>query len=599
MSEQEKRERILVVDDESSVRMVLTTALRRSGDYQVFDAADGLAAQEVLQEQEVDLVITDLAMPRMDGLALMQWAQTNCPRPMWIILSGRATFEDAVRAVRLGAFDLITKPLVILDSLMVTVRNALRQRSLVEEQARLHEDIEQRNEQLNKQVVQLKDACRLLCDQARTISDDLRRAELIQRALLPRSAPAAEHYSIDAIYRPSQKVGGDLYDVARLDNRYIGAYIADAAGHGVSAAMLAVLFKHRLHLRDEQTGEPIPPADALGEANLTILDECLAPGLFVTAAYCLLDTQTNELTVASAGHPPLLLHRASGEMEMIFHTGPALGLTPGASFAQVTKKINEGDRLLLYTDGLCECCTGPSSVCDFVSGQLSDASLVGQSLLHALLDKAAEARDGASQEDDITMLLLTARKLPSQLDNGQAAPVQASAAPLAVPTRGQLLLGHSDGQAFIAVKGRGTWVQGTAFHDACQAEIEEHRPLTIDLALCDYLDSTFLGTLQEAVDHADQAGVTVRIQGLLPEVIHLLDELGMAQVLEHAAKESQPLPGRMNPVAASVENERISRQRMLEAHEALASLNDKNRDEFYRLIEGIRSEIDRYEHVSQ
>lgn len=587
-----QRRKILVVDDEPSIRMVLTTALRRGGDYEVWEAANGQEAKEFLERQKVDLVITDLSMPGMDGLTLMQWAQKGCPDPMWIILSGRATFDDAVRAVRLGAFDLITKPLVMLDSLLVTVRNALRQRHLIEEQRRLNTDIESRNNQLNKQVSQLKDACRMLCDQARTIGEDLRRAELIQRALLPQSAPPMEHYSADAIYRPSQKVGGDLYDVARIDNRYVVAYVADAAGHGVSAAMLAVLFKHRLHLRDETTGAPIEPAQALQQVNDTLMAECSAPGLFITAAYCLIDSQTRELIAASAGHPPLLLHRAGGEMEMIFHTGPALGLMAGARYAQIRKRLDDGDRLLLYTDGLCDSLqntAGPKF--DQISRILADRQYQGQDALHALLDTATEQREGVAQEDDITMLLLTARAMPSCLDNGPVTPVEFSQ-PITAPMPGsEILMGAGNGTTYFAIRGRGVWTFAAAFHDAVVHEFSDARPVTLDLATCHYLDSTCLGTLQELADRAEKNDIHLRIQGVLPEVRHLFDELEMSKVIDHIAPDIQALPAQMRPLTAASTDDVLTRRRILEAHEALAALSERNRDEFQKLIEGIRAEV--------
>jgi len=109
-------------------------------------------------------------------------------------------------------------------------------------------------------VQKLEEACHLLCAQANVIHEDLHRAELIQRALLPQTLPGLKGFSINSIYRPCENVGGDTYDVTRVNDDHLALCIADAAGHGVSAAMLAVLFKNRLRWLDDTTGQPFEPA---------------------------------------------------------------------------------------------------------------------------------------------------------------------------------------------------------------------------------------------------------------------------------------------------------------------------------------------------
>ncbi|MFW6155074.1 MAG: SpoIIE family protein phosphatase [Planctomycetota bacterium] len=591
---EEPRVTILVVDDEPAIRALLTRTLRTVPAYEVLEAGDGVEAREALRTTPTDLVITDLKMPRMGGLELMQRAQQEDIDAGWIILSGRGTFDDATRAVHLGAFDFLTKPLSVMDSLLVSVRNAIRQRQLNQEREQLTEALAERNERLNSQVVQLKEACQLLVQQADTIGQDLHRAELIQRALLPYSVPKLEGFAVDTIYRPSHNVGGDLYDVVRLDDDHLVIYIADAAGHGVSAAMLAVLFKHRIPLTAGQPARPTGPAEALREVNRHLIKECRRPGLFVTAAYCLLNIARGEAILASAGHPPLLLQRADGSIEHIHHTGPALGLSAEADFAQVNIRFGDGDRLLMYTDGLYEgrvvrdgLTTGPFAPI------LADGKLSSQALLHALYDAATEQRDHAPQNDDITLLLLTTRSVGSTLDNG-APEAEPPVQPVETVASPHVLMGSSDSGAAFSIEGQGTWIYCTGFHDACMAEIESGRAVTVDLSLCEYLDSTFLGTIQELVDAADRAGVGFTIQGALPDVRKTFEELGMERVLAHQTHQVVPLPSAMGPVEATGGDQQ-SRKRILYAHEALASLSEHNREEFIRLIQGMRAELARHE----
>ena len=344
--------RILVIDDDPAICHLLSLALRRSGYAAVETARDAEYARAILRRGGIGVVITDIAMPGTDGLTLMQWALANCPGPAWIVLSGQATFDDAVKAVKLGAFDFISKPIIEMESFLVAVRNALRQRKLVEEQTRLQAELERRNAELRRRVGQLEEAFGLLTEQAETIAQDLVRAELVQRALLPQCVPELGSFTFDAYYRPSHKVGGDIYDVVRIDDDHAAFYVADAAGHGVSAAMVSVLFKLRLRLYDTHTDRVLPPDQTLAEVNRAIRRECAAPGLFLTTVLCQLNLRTGELLVASGGHPPLLLRRATGAKEIIDRTGPALGLEDDARYTTVATRLYPGDRLLLYTDGI-------------------------------------------------------------------------------------------------------------------------------------------------------------------------------------------------------------------------------------------------------
>jgi len=249
---------ILIVDDNEAICRLLETTLRSDGTRLIETASTAAEAKECLRKRRFDVVITDISMPDEDGISLMQWASEHTPGASWMVLTGHATVDTAVRALQLGAFDFITKPLESLAGLKNKVNNALEHRRLVAEHAHLHSELEQRNTELQANVNQLEAACHLLAEQADTIAVDLRRAALIQQALLPQVAPRLERMSVNALYRPSQDVGGDLYDVVRLDERHLVLLIADAAGHGLSAAMLAVLFRNRLTLIE---GHPraLPP----------------------------------------------------------------------------------------------------------------------------------------------------------------------------------------------------------------------------------------------------------------------------------------------------------------------------------------------------
>ena len=582
--------RVLIVDDDAVLRAFVTRALQEQSHLEVAEAPDGEQAKKLLQSDSFDVVVTDLNMPVLDGLGLMQWAQSHRPGAAWIILSGAGTFETAVQAVRLGAFDYISKPLTSMDQLLVSVRNALRQKQLEEEKEQLARELENRNIRLDGQVKKMKEACHLLCAQADVIHEDLHRAELIQRALLPQTIPPVDGFSIHSVYRACENVGGDTYDVVRVGDDFVALCIADAAGHGVSAAMLAVLFKNRLRVFDDITRQPIEPCEVLAKVNRDLANECRAPGLFVTAIYALLNIRTRQLTVASAGHPPLLLRRAEGTLEWVHPNGPALGLEPEAQFTQETTRIHSGDRVLFYTDGLRDQ-AGPRSisVVDQIPDLLADRNVSGHDLLNRIFAMASGENGGARQEDDITLVLVDATDEPSAPDNGAPKPAR-EAQPLLSSQSGKVLIGSTSEGTVITLQGRITWMLCPTFLERCQNELAQKHPLWFELSLCSYLDSTSLGTIQEVTQLAQQSGVRLKFYGLQPNVRKLFEELEMNHVLEKVILGTLELPKDLTPLAAGPTDEEQHRSRILMAHKTLSSLGESNRRKFAGLIEFLKEE---------
>ena len=128
-----EKKQILVVDDEANLRRVLTAQLSRDG-YEVHTAADGEAGLAVLREHHIDLVITDLRMPKIDGLELLRQALRDDPQLPVVILTAHGTVDNAVEALKTGAFDYITKPFDQ-EEVRTIVKKALRTRDLAETEA--------------------------------------------------------------------------------------------------------------------------------------------------------------------------------------------------------------------------------------------------------------------------------------------------------------------------------------------------------------------------------------------------------------------------------------------------------------------------------
>jgi anti-anti-sigma regulatory factor len=260
-------------------------------------------------------------------------------------------------------------------------------------------------------------------------------------------------------------------------------------------------------------------------------------------------------------------------------------------YSQRTLHLDSGDRILLYTDGLydvAEACNRPPH--EVVADLLAHLSGDGWEQLHQILNMAAERRGSMPQQDDMTAVLLSAGRTTSSIDNGE--PAQCAPQNACISDGTDVLIGTTPGSTMISVRGRGTWMHSAAFHSAW-GQIQGHGgQVTIDLSLCEHLDSTFLGTLQEMCARADREKIALWIQGALPEVRRLFDELGMQRVISHFTPRMQQMPSNMKPLS-SCSDDHLNRERMLLAHQALAGLSDSNRQQFGKLIEHLQAEIEK------
>src|SRR5690606_38393266 len=136
--------RILVVDDEDGIRKVLRQLLEYEG-HEVRAATSGGEALTVYPEFRPDIVFLDVKMARMDGLEVLARLREQDPSAIVVMISGHGTIETAVEATRRGAYDFLEKPLDT-DRILLTIRNALQQRGLEQENARLRDEVESRYE---------------------------------------------------------------------------------------------------------------------------------------------------------------------------------------------------------------------------------------------------------------------------------------------------------------------------------------------------------------------------------------------------------------------------------------------------------------------
>ena len=183
--------------------------------------------------------------------------------------------------------------------------------------------------------------------------EELQLAATVQREFLPHELPALHGVEFSALWRPTNYVSGDIYDLIRLSDDQIGVFIADAVGHGVPAALMTMVITRALVTR-EATGPDvriIPPSEVLARLNASMIHHQGRTTRFATAAYAIVNCRSRTMTFAGAGHPPPLLLRADGTVENIETDGGLLGIFEGETYAQVERELCVGDTMMLYSDG--------------------------------------------------------------------------------------------------------------------------------------------------------------------------------------------------------------------------------------------------------
>ncbi len=186
------------------------------------------------------------------------------------------------------------------------------------------------------------------------LDEEMRLASRLQRDFLPRVIPAVDSVSFEILFQPCSWVSGDLYDVFRLDEKTIGFYVVDVVGHGMPAALLTIFIKRALQTKliRGQEYEVISPEESLRLLNQDLVEQNLEHCQFATACYCILNTETRRLNVGLAGHPCPLLIRDDKSIIELGKAGPLLGVFPEEEYVPASYQLQDGDRLLLYSDGL-------------------------------------------------------------------------------------------------------------------------------------------------------------------------------------------------------------------------------------------------------
>ncbi|MFN7919349.1 MAG: SpoIIE family protein phosphatase [Bryobacteraceae bacterium] len=383
--------RILVVDDEPDLEPLVLQRFRkriRSEELSFVFASHGEHALDQIREQGgIDIVLTDINMPVMDGLTLLGRLRSEHPMVRSVVVSAYGDMANIRTALNRGAFDFVTKPIDFQD-LEITLDKAIDDSTLRKQAAR--------------------DRDHLL-----GLGRELSVARSIQESLVPSVFPAHPRFEVFGSMTPAAEVGGDLFDFFLLEQNRLALAIGDISGKGIGAALFMAVSRTALRV---SASKGLSTRECLNEVN-RFLCEDKTNSLFLTCFYGILDLATGDLEYTRAGHNPPYVLRANPEAnggERVQETsgsgGLPLAMFDVATYHSARIRLEPGDCLVMFTDGVTEAMNAAQETYDearlvaLLEQQNRDTPV--RELVQRVVGGAQEFAAGAPQSDDMTVLAI-------------------------------------------------------------------------------------------------------------------------------------------------------------------------------------------------
>ena len=333
---------ILVIDDDPILRKSIKDYFEDSG-FTVIEAENGQVGLEIFKNQKPDLIVTDLQMPVLGGLEVLSAVTKASPETPIVVISEAGGLNDVIKALRIGAWDYLTKPIVQIPVLEHAVCRALERSRLIEENRIYKRELELANQALKKSLDILE--------------EDQEAGRSVQMKLLPEQGVIFGEYQFTHNVAPSLYLSGDFVDYFKISDKKFGFYIADVSGHGSSSAFVTVLLKSAMgqiltRYKAGQDETILEPDKVLAKLGLEIHSAKL--GKYLTMVYGVVDLESHELTYSIGGHYPNPVLLENGKARFLEGKGFPVGIMKNAMYQRYTTHLNADMRLLLFSDGIAE-----------------------------------------------------------------------------------------------------------------------------------------------------------------------------------------------------------------------------------------------------
>ncbi|MFO7445570.1 MAG: SpoIIE family protein phosphatase [Ignavibacteriaceae bacterium] len=392
---------ILVVDDEPDLELMMKQKFRKqikADELHFKFACNGVdALNQLSTDGDVDLILTDINMPEMDGLTLLLKLKEMKTITKAVVVSAYGDMDNIRIAMNRGAFDFLTKPLDFTD-LDVTMTKTFEELQQV------------------KQAILFK-------NQLLTIQKELDIAWDIQQSMLPPAfKPSSVNDKIELIaaMKPAKEVGGDLYDYFYMNSKgnssngkqesKLAFVLGDVSGKGVPSAMFMAMSRMLLKSTALNVGDP---AECITHVNRILSVESIST-MFVTLFYGILDVNTGEVEFVNAGHnPPYIIKQNGGLITLSNESQIALGVVEGYNFTSGKFKLEPCDTFFLFTDGVTEAFNKEEDLYGEKRLEEKLTEFSGNStkdIINKVIEDVKLFSAGAPQSDDITVMGLRYNK---------------------------------------------------------------------------------------------------------------------------------------------------------------------------------------------
>ena len=334
--------RILIIDDDANLREKVKEYFEDSG-FTVLEAENGEVGLEVYKNEKPDIVICDLQIPGVSGLEVLRTITKGSLEMPVVVISEPGGLDDVIQALRIGAWDYLTKPIAQLPVLEHAVCRALERSRLIEENKIYRRELELANQALKKSLDILE--------------QDQEAGRSVQMRLLPEQGVVFGDYHFSHNVAPSLFLSGDFVDYFKINEHQFGFYIADVSGHGASSAFVTVLLKSimaQILMKSEtnQDNLVLEPEKILTRIGNEIHAARL--GKYLTMVYGVIDWVSHQLIYSIGGHYPNPILLEEGNARFLEGKGFPVGIMKDAVYQQHTIPLNASMKLLLFSDGIAE-----------------------------------------------------------------------------------------------------------------------------------------------------------------------------------------------------------------------------------------------------
>ena len=261
-------------------------------------------------------------------------SKLNLARCNLAIVSSGITDKDILESSKSGGVILIKAPMERAD-LLLKVSTGLRLKKLHSANTSFTTNVLETNSQLK--------------DINNRLKKELVDAKKIQNAILPKEFPKMDNYEVAVSFTPLDIIGGDVFDVVRINDEYLGVFLGDVTGHGLAAALIGAMTIMALKYADSTD-----PAKVLEHINSNMA-RVMPEGRFVAATMACLNIKTNKLAISCGGQPsPIIWRAATQKAEIVDIKGTAVGMFAETKYTTFETQLSRGDKLILASDGITE-----------------------------------------------------------------------------------------------------------------------------------------------------------------------------------------------------------------------------------------------------